>query len=63
MDTLTDVITLLRPQTVLLGKMAAWGRWGVQVPPQPGPTFYFVTRGRCWFREGGGDLIELGEGD
>lgn len=63
MDALTDVITLLRPRTVLLGRMAAWGRWGVQVPPQPGPTFYFVTSGRCWFREDGGDHIELGEGD
>ena len=63
MDALTDVIQLLRPQTVLLGKMAAWGRWGVRVPPQSGPTFYFVTRGRCWFREHEGELVELREGD
>lgn len=63
MDTLTDVIRLLRPQTVLLGRMAGWGRWGVQVPPQTGPTFYFVTRGRCWFREYEGELAELAEGD
>jgi AraC-like DNA-binding protein len=63
MDALTDVIQLLRPQTVLLGKMAAWGRWGVQVPPQTGPTFYFVTKGRCWFREYEGELVELAEGD
>jgi len=63
MDALTDVIQLLRPQTVLLGKMAAWQRWGVQVPPQPGPTFYFVTKGRCWFREYEGELVELAEGD
>lgn len=63
MDALTDVISLLRPQTVLLGKMAGWGRWGVQVPPQSGPTFYFLTRGHCWFREHEGDLIELSEGD
>lgn len=63
MDALTDVIQLLRPQTVLLGRMAAWGRWGVQVPPQAGPTFYFVTKGRCWFREHEGELVELHEGD
>ena len=63
MDTLTDVISLLRPRTVLLGRMAAWGRWGVQVPPQPGPTFYFVTSGQCWFRADGGDLVGLGAGD
>ncbi|MBX9454699.1 MAG: AraC family transcriptional regulator [Rhizobium sp.] len=63
MDALSDIIQLLRPQTVLLGKMAAWGRWGVRVPPQPGPTFYFVTRGRCWFRDHEGVLSELTEGD
>ena len=63
MDALTDVIQLLCPQTVLLGRMAAWGRWGVQVPPQSGPTFYFVTKGRCWFREHEGEMVELHEGD
>src|SRR5262245_24530305 len=63
MDALTDIIRLLRPQTVLLGGMAASGRWGVRVPPQPGPTFYFITEGRCWFQGPAGDAIELTEGD
>jgi AraC-like DNA-binding protein len=63
MDALTDIIQLLRPQTVLLGTLAASGRWGVQVPPQPGPTFYFITDGRCWFRPDDGEWTELAEGD
>ncbi len=63
MDTLTDIIRLLWPHTVLLGAMAAAGRWGVRVPPQPGPTFYFVTEGRCWFQADGVDLVELQQGD
>jgi AraC-like DNA-binding protein len=63
MDALTDIIQLLRPQTVLLGKLVAWGSWGVRVPPQTGPTFYFVTEGRCWFQELEGELLELQEGD
>jgi len=63
MDALTDIIRLLRPQTVLLGTMAASGRWGVQVPPQPGPTFYFVTEGQCWFHPDGGEPLALSEGD
>src|SRR6218665_1700733 len=63
LDVLTDIIRLLRPQTVLLGAMSASGRWGVRVPPQPGPTFYFVTEGRCWFHTGAGDPVELVEGD
>jgi AraC-like DNA-binding protein len=63
MDALTDIIRLLRPHTVLLGNMAASGRWGVRVPPQPGPTFYFVTGSRCWFQGHKGELIELQQGD
>jgi len=63
MDALTDIIRLLRPQTVLLGRMAAAGRWGVRVPPQPGPAFYLVVEGRCWFRAARGEDIELQRGD
>jgi AraC-like DNA-binding protein len=64
MDALTDIIQLLRPRTVLLGSMAASGRWGVRVPQQPGPTFYFVMEGRCRYRaDDDGDLIELEQGD
>jgi AraC-like DNA-binding protein len=63
MDALTDIIGLLKPRTVLLGGMAASGRWGVRVPPQPGPVFYFVMQGRCWFQLGEGEPFELGQGD
>ena len=63
MDALTDVIRLLRPNTVLLGSMSGSGQWGVQVPEQPGPTFYFVTEGRCWFQAEGAGLLDLREGD
>jgi len=62
MDVLTDIIRLLRPRTVLLGGLAASGRWGVRVPPQPGPTFYFVTEGRCWFQAGPGEPVEMRDG-
>ena len=63
MDPLSDVIRLLRPHTVLLGGMRAAGEWGVRVPPQPGPTFYFVTEGSCWFRMGEGEPLKLEAGD
>lgn len=63
MDALTDIIQLLRPQTVLLGRMAASGRWGIRVPPQPGPVFYFVTEGSCLFQGCEGTLLDLREGD
>lgn len=63
MDALTDVIGLLRPATVLLGSMAGAGSWGVRVPQQPGPTFYLVTEGRCWFQADEGAPLELSAGD
>ena len=63
MDALTDIIRLLRPESVLLGAMAAAGRWGTQVQPQPGPTFYFVTQGRCWFQADDLEPVEMLEGD
>lgn len=63
MDALTDIIRLLRPQTVLLGSLAASGRWGVRVPPQPAPTFYLVTEGQCWFTSGAADPVPLTAGD
>jgi AraC-like DNA-binding protein len=63
LDALTDIIRLLRPQTVLLGGMAASGRWGIRVPPQPGPIFYFVTEGRCWFQGEDSGLVQLEQGD
>lgn len=63
MDPLTDIVRLLHPRTVLLGSMAASGRWGVRLPEQPGPTFYVVVRGECWFRSSDHPPVALREGD
>ncbi|MEJ0011825.1 MAG: AraC family transcriptional regulator [Bauldia sp.] len=63
MDALSEIVRLLRPETVLLGEMAAAGRWGLRMPPQPGPVFYLVTEGRCWYVPDEGAPTELIEGD
>lgn len=63
MDALTDVVQLLRPRTVLMGSMAAYGDWGVQVPAQAGPMLYFVTAGQCWFDVDGSEPIQVLAGD
>lgn len=63
MDVLSDIIRLIRPRTVLLGGMAGYGRWGVRMPPQPGPVFYFVTEGHCWFQPRTGVALTLETGD
>ena len=63
MDALTDVIQLLRPKTALMGSMAAFGDWGVRVPPQPGPMLYFIIEGTALFRADEGESIRLDAGD
>ncbi|UTS88185.1 AraC family transcriptional regulator [Rhizobium anhuiense] len=63
MDALTDVVQLLRPKTVLMGSMVAYGDWGVQVPSQPGPMLYFIMEGSAQFRAGDGETTSLETGD
>jgi len=63
MDALTDVVQLLRPKTALMGSMAAFGDWGVQVPPQPGPMLYFVMDGETLFRAAESETTKLEAGD
>ena len=63
MDALTDVVSLLKPRTVLMGSMVARGEWGVQVPPQPGPMLYFITGGSALFRAGDSAPTRLTGGD
>jgi AraC-type DNA-binding domain-containing proteins len=62
-DALTDVVQLLRPKTVLMGSMVAYGDWGVQVPAQPGPMLYFIMDGETLFRAGQSETIRLEAGD
>ncbi|MCL6708976.1 AraC family transcriptional regulator [Pseudomonas sp. R2.Fl] len=63
MDALTDVVQLLRPRTVLMGSMAAFGDWGIQVPPQPGPMLYFIMDGETLFRTDESETTRLEAGD
>ena len=62
-DPLSDLIRLLRPHTAVVGDMTASGRWAIRLPPHDTPMFYFITQGRCWFREGNGEPVALEEGD
>jgi AraC-like DNA-binding protein len=63
LDPLTEIIRVLRPQTVLLGRLAAAGEWAVLMPQQQGPVFHLVMSGRCWFEADGSAPIELQAGD
>ncbi|MCB0195032.1 MAG: AraC family transcriptional regulator [Anaerolineae bacterium] len=63
MDPLTDLISLLRPQTALLGSLHGTGQWGVRSPHYQDPSFFLVTEGTCWFQQDGCDPLQLREGD
>lgn len=63
MDPLTDLIFLLRPQTVLLGSLCGTGEWGVRSPYYADPSFFLVTEGACWYQPDDGDPLRLQEGD
>ncbi|MDB5553544.1 MAG: AraC-type DNA-binding protein [Rhizobium sp.] len=43
--------------------MTASGRWAIRLPPQTSPIFYFITQGRCGFRENDDDAVVLHQGD
>lgn len=63
MDALTDVVQLLRPKTALMGSMTAYGEWGIQIPPQPGPMLYFLVDGSAFFRRDESETVKVGAGD
>lgn len=62
MDTLSDVLNLMRLKgcVYFLRKFAA--PWGMEMPDGPRAQFHMVTRGRCWLRFEG-DTLELVGGD
>ena len=46
-DPLSDVITLLRPRTVLTKGISGAGRWGVRYSNFGHPSFCTVVQGSC----------------
>ncbi len=62
MDTLSDVLNLMRLQGVVYFLREFAGAWGMEMPEGPFAQFHMVVRGRCWF-ETGGRTTELSNGD
>ena len=64
MDPLSDVLSLLRPQSYAFRGLDAGGRWAVQFPPGPGIKCYALTHGQCWlWMDAGPAPIALAAGD
>jgi AraC-like DNA-binding protein len=47
-DTLSDVLALLKPTGSFSAGLDAGGEWAVRFPPHDGIKFLAVTRGTCW---------------
>ena len=64
MDPLSDVLSLLRPQTYSSGGFDAGGEWSVQFPRYKGIKCYAVVSGECWLVvEDIPDPVRLTKGD
>lgn len=63
MDPLADLVSLLRPQTLLWKYIEASGRWALSFPDRREPHFGLVVAGGCWLRVRGDAATLLREGD
>ncbi|AKT40793.1 AraC family transcriptional regulator [Chondromyces crocatus] len=63
-DPLSEVLALMRAQTVVSGGLVAGGRWAVRFPPPQKLKFFVLMRGTCWLTlEGQKAPSLLAEGD
>lgn len=63
MDLLTDIVRLMRPQSVLWRTLEEQGRWGMSVPRRDEPVFCLVVAGHCCFVPPKGSPLLLQQGD
>ncbi|KNY22772.1 AraC family transcriptional regulator [Methylobacterium sp. ARG-1] len=64
MDPLSDVLSLLKPQSVLSAGLDAGGAWAIRFPAHDGIKFNTVMRGACWVSvEGEAEPVRITAGD
>jgi AraC-like DNA-binding protein len=64
MDTLSNVLALLRPRTYSFGGLDAGGEWSIQFPRYAGIKCYAFMSGQCWLLvEDNPDPVLLRKGD
>ncbi|MGF6507981.1 AraC family transcriptional regulator [Paraburkholderia sp. 32] len=63
MDLLTDIVRLMRPQSVLWRTLEEHGRWGMSVPRRDEPVFCLVVTGHCCFVPPNGPPLLMKQGD
>ncbi|MCL4244113.1 MAG: AraC family transcriptional regulator [Candidatus Dadabacteria bacterium] len=63
MDTLSDIIALLRPHAMLSKPITGRGDWGVRYGAYGKPGFGIVLSGQCWLAVEGAAAARLNRGD
>ena len=64
MDPLSDVLSLLRPRSIVSGGFDVGGPWSIQFPRPQGVKCYAVANGECWLVvEGVAEPVRLATGD
>ncbi|MDE1180037.1 AraC family transcriptional regulator [Paraburkholderia sp.] len=63
MDLLTDIVRLMRPQSVLWRTLEERGRWGMSVPQRDEPVFCLVVAGQCCLVPPNGPSVLMKQGD
>ena len=64
MDPLSDVLSLLKPQSYSAGGFEAGGQWSIEYPHHDGIKCYAVVSGECWLSvEGVPDAARIKAGD
>jgi AraC-like DNA-binding protein len=64
MDPLSDVLSLLRPRSIVSGGFDVGGPWSIQFPRPQGVKCYAVAHGDCWLVvEGVAEPVRLATGD
>ncbi|MCF1503682.1 AraC family transcriptional regulator [Afifella sp. H1R] len=62
-DPLTQIVTLLQPQAVLMTEIHGAGRWGIRFPGFGVTNFVVVAEGACWLKLGDETPMPFREGD
>ncbi|MFG1212560.1 AraC family transcriptional regulator [Xanthobacter flavus] len=63
MDPLSDLISLLRPNTAISKPITGRGAWGVRYAAHDAPGFTIILKGTCWLTLEGEAPLKLDKGD
>ena len=62
-DPLSDVLALVKAQSVVTGGLHAGGAWALRFPPPRQIKFYALAKGSCWLTRGQDPTVRLEAGD